>query len=82
MLLDDTRHLGVVSALIELPDAAGYDLLEVRREDGSTWLLPAVDDYVQVHEDDDGALRLVIVDPPAGLIDDGDTEVAPPTPGG
>jgi 16S rRNA processing protein RimM len=46
VLLDDERHLGVVAALIELPDAAGYDLLEVRRDDHSTWLLPAVDDYV------------------------------------
>lgn len=45
---DDGRPLGTVSALIELPAAAGYDLLEVRRADRSTWLLPAADDLVQV----------------------------------
>ncbi len=62
------RDLGRVSALIELPDAAGYDLLEVARDDGRTWLLPAVDDYVEVEEDDhDRCLR--VVDPPPGLLD-------------
>jgi 16S rRNA processing protein RimM len=66
--------LGTVSALIELPDVAGYDLLEVARRDGSTWLLPAVDDYVEV-EDDPGTVggqRLAVIDPPAGLLDDGE----------
>ncbi len=62
------RDLGRVCALVELPDAAGYDLLEVARDDGSTWLLPAVDDYVEVEEHDhDRCLR--VVDPPPGLLD-------------
>ena len=46
----DERDLGEVSALIELPPAAGYDLLEVTRDDGSTWLLPAVEDHVEVED--------------------------------
>jgi 16S rRNA processing protein RimM len=66
---DDGRELGTVSALIELPAAAGYDLLEVRRADGSSWLLPAVDDYVEVVEDADGTIHLAVVDPPEGLVD-------------
>jgi 16S rRNA processing protein RimM len=68
----DGRELGTVRTVVELPDAAGYDLLEVERGDGSTWLLPAVDDYVEVGEDDDGAELLVVVDPPAGLLDETD----------
>ena len=67
---DAGRDLGVVEALIELPAAAGYDLLEVRRQDGSSWWLPAVDEYVEVEEDATGASRLVLVDPPEGLIED------------
>jgi 16S rRNA processing protein RimM len=67
--------LGTVAALIELPTTAGYDLLEVRRADGSTWLLPAVDEYVEVEDDPDGGERLVVVDPPEGLIA-GEPEVA------
>ena len=63
----DERPLGSVTALIELPDAAGYDLLEVRRDDGSTWLLPAVDDYVEVTEHE-GRERLTVTDPPEGLL--------------
>jgi 16S rRNA processing protein RimM len=76
----DGRHLGVVTALIELPEAAGYDLLEVDRE-GTTWLLPAADDLVEAVEDEDGTLTLV-VDPPDGLVD-GEPEVVRPdaTPG-
>lgn len=81
VLLDDERDLGIVAALIELPDSAGYDLLEVRRGDGTRWLLPAVDDYVEVRDDDTG-LRLVVTDPPAGLLDEGDADVAPPPEGG
>jgi 16S rRNA processing protein RimM len=69
------EDLGTVSALIELPEAAGYDLLEVRREDGSTWLLPAVDDYVEVEDDPAGGERLAVVDPPAGLLE-GEPDVA------
>lgn len=71
----DGRHLGTVSALIELPEAAGYDLLEVEAEDG-TWLLPAADDLVEVEVEESGALVLV-VDPPEGLID-GVADVAGP----
>jgi 16S rRNA processing protein RimM len=70
VVTDDGRSLGSVSALIELPEAAGYDLLEVRRDDGSTWLLPAVDEYVEVAPDEAGRDRLVLVDPPEGMIDD------------
>ena len=62
------RDLGRVCALIALPDAAGYDLLEVARDDGSTWLLPAVDDYVEVEEHDHQRF-LRVVDPPPGLLD-------------
>lgn len=76
----DERDLGEVSALIELPPAAGYDLLEVTRDDGSTWLLPAVEDHVEVEDADDGAHRLRLIDPPEGLID-GEADVArPPDP--
>jgi 16S rRNA processing protein RimM len=45
----DGRDLGTVSALIELPEAAGYDLLEVCATT-ATWLLPAADDLVEVVE--------------------------------
>ncbi|HEX2028245.1 MAG TPA: PRC-barrel domain-containing protein, partial [Nitriliruptorales bacterium] len=65
---EDGRALGVVDALIELPVAAGYDLLEVRRADGSTWLLPAVDAYVEVEQDPTGSERLVLTSPPEGLV--------------
>lgn len=65
----DGDHLGDVTEHVELPDAAGYDLLEVTRGDGSTWLLPAVDDYVDVGELPDGSEVLVVVDPPEGLVD-------------
>jgi 16S rRNA processing protein RimM len=61
-------HLGDVSDHVELPASAGYDLLEVRRDDGSTWLLPAVDEYVEVGELPDGTELLVVVDPPEGLV--------------
>jgi 16S rRNA processing protein RimM len=64
----DGADLGTVSALIELPESAGYDLLEVRRSDGETWLLPAVDEYVEVEEAPGGGDRLAVVDPPEGLI--------------
>jgi 16S rRNA processing protein RimM len=72
---EDGRFLGYVQDLVELPDAAGYDLLEVAREDGSTWLLPATDDYAEIHEDADGEEVLVLVDPPPGLVDDTEAEV-------
>jgi len=73
--------LGTVTALIELPDAAGYDLLEVTRADGGTWLLPAVEDFVEVDEAADGTERLRLVDPPVGLIDPTDAEVVRPDDG-
>jgi 16S rRNA processing protein RimM len=62
--------LGRVRALVELPAAAEYDLLEVEREDGRRWLLPAVDDFVEVEVDDHDVERLVVTDPPDGLLDD------------
>ena len=71
----DGRDLGEVSALIELPEAAGYDLLEVAR-DGGSWLLPAAEEFAEVVEEEDGALVLV-VDPPDGLLD-GEHDVEPP----
>jgi len=63
----DGRALGQVSALIELPTAAGYDLLEVTSTEG-TWLLPAADELAEVVERADGSL-VVVVDPPEGLLD-------------
>ena len=76
VIAEDGTFLGYVSDIVELPDAAGYDLLEVTREDASTWLLPAADDYVEVHEDADGEEVLVLVDPPEGLVDLGQAVVA------
>lgn len=93
--------LGTVSALIELPDAAGYDLLEVTRADGAAWLLPASDDIVEVELDDEptevdtdvhhgagtaghsreaagqSGMRLVVTNPPVGLLD-GEPDVVRP----
>lgn len=77
----DDRLLGTVDALIELPSAAGYDLLEVAREDGTTWLLPAVDDLVEVEEGDAGQRSLRVSDLPEGLLDPSDAEVVPPDAG-
>ena len=74
---DEEGHLGYVQALIELPSAAEYDLLEVVREDGSRWLLPAVDDFVEIVELSDGQLQLQLIDPPEGLIDLGAGEGGP-----
>ncbi len=78
---DGDRLLGTVDALIELPSAAGYDLLEVAREDGTTWLLPAVDDLVEVEEDGAGSLLLRVRDLPDGLLDPTDAEVVRPDAG-
>ena len=75
---EDGRELGRVTAAIELPTAAGYDLLEIRRADGSTWLLPAVDDYVVVEEGAGGREQLRLVDPPVGLVDDQGGDEVPP----
>ena len=71
----DGRDLGEVTALFELPEAAGYDLLEVTRAEGE-WLLPCADDLVEAVEEEDGSIVLV-VDPPEGLLE-GDAEVAAP----
>jgi 16S rRNA processing protein RimM len=60
----DGVSLGTVRALVELPPAAAYDLLEVVREDGSTWLLPAADELVEVDEE-----RLRVLELPEGLLD-------------
>ncbi|MDX1660047.1 MAG: ribosome maturation factor RimM, partial [Nitriliruptorales bacterium] len=66
---EEDAELGRVSDVIDLPATAGYDLLEVERPDGSTWLLPAVDEYVHVDvTGDEEFLRLV--EPPEGLVDD------------
>ena len=77
---DEGRALGRVVSLVELPAAAGYDLLEVAADDGEVWLLPAVDEYVVVDEDDEG-LRLRVVDPPEGLIS-GTADIAASDPDG
>ena len=63
---DDGTALGTVRALIELPATAGYDLLEVERPDGSSWLLPSADALVEAIEDADG-LTLVLTAAAAGL---------------
>lgn len=65
---DNGTCLGVVDNVIELPAAAAYDLLEVRRPDDTTWLLPVVDDYVELVKGD-AVLIIRLVDPPAGLVD-------------
>lgn len=65
----DGRALGRVAALVELPEAAGYDLLEVVREDGSAWLLPASEEIAAL-EEVDGELHIVLTSPPEGLVDD------------
>lgn len=67
----DGRRLGTVTAVIELPSSVEYDLLEVTRDDGSDWLLPAVGEYVAIDLDEDGTELLVVTeDAPAGLVDD------------
>ena len=60
--------LGEVVGLVEMPPVAGYDLLEVERPEGGTWLLPAADELVEAVEDDAG-LRLVVRELPEGLLD-------------
>ena len=64
----DGAALGTVSALVEMPPVAGYDLLEVTTVEGRTWLLPAADELVEVVDDADG-LRLVVGELPDGLIE-------------
>jgi len=61
--------LGTVTALLEMPPVAGYDLLEITRPGGGTWLLPAADELVEVIEREDGSLELVAAELPDGLVD-------------
>jgi 16S rRNA processing protein RimM len=68
----DGAVLGTVVGLVEMPPIAGYDLLEVERPAGGTWLLPAADELVEAVDDADG-LRLVVRELPEGLIDGGAT---------
>jgi 16S rRNA processing protein RimM len=65
--------LGTVSALVDMPAVAGYDLLEVTAPDGSTWLLPAADELVEAVEDAEG-LRLIASALPEGLVTGGADE--------
>lgn len=67
---EDGRELGLVEALVELPSAATYDLLEVAPADGPKWLLPAAEEYVAVECDETGFERLVLLSPPEGLVPD------------
>jgi len=61
--------LGTVTALVEMPPVAGYDLLEVTRDDGTTWLLPAADELVEVVELGAGERELVVRELPDGLVE-------------
>lgn len=63
----DGEPVGTVSGLIDMPAAAGYDLLEVTTPEGTTFLLPAADELVEAIETDDG-LVLAVADPPEGLL--------------
>ncbi len=78
VVTEDSEDLGDVVDVVELPEAAGYDLLEVKHPDGHLWYLPAADDLVQAVETEDGDLVLVVVDPPAGLLDEDAQEVVRP----
>jgi 16S rRNA processing protein RimM len=64
----DGADLGTVRTLIELPAVAGYDLLEVERADGSTWLLPDADELVEAR-DEGGVVVLVVRGDVDGLLD-------------
>lgn len=78
----DGAVLGEVRDVITLPEAAGYDLLEVARGE-TVWLLPAVDDYVEVVDEGDGEALVVTADAPEGLVPPhaGGPSVGGPTPG-
>ncbi len=67
--------IGEVTDHIELSPSAGYDMLEVRRPSGAELLLPAVDELVEARETEEGELVLVVVDPPAGLLDEDEAAV-------
>lgn len=66
---EDGRRIGVVDEVLGVPATAGYELLEVTRPDGSTLLLPDPDELVEAVPDGDG-LRLVVTDPPEGLLEE------------
>lgn len=72
VVTEDGDDLGDVVAVVELPAAAGYDLLEVEHPDGHTWWLPDADELVEAVETEDGDMLLVVVDPPAGLWEPGE----------
>lgn len=82
VLDEDSQVLGEVTQVIELPPAAGYDLLEVTRPDGSTFQLPDADELVAVGVDDEGTEYLVVTDPPEGLLDGEPAVVRSPGEGG
>ncbi len=75
----DGSDLGEVTELIEMPDVAGYDLLEVTRGDGHRWMLPAADDLVEAElvegGDGEAAVVLHLVELPAGLVDPAEADV-------
>lgn len=77
VIADDGTPLGTVRAWIELPAAAGYDLLEVEHVDGRRWMLPAADDFVQVADDPEGGQWLQLVGAPDGLVDLGSSAREP-----
>lgn len=64
---EDGADLGAVAAMIELPPVASYDLLEIARGDGTSWLLPATDEYVDVEVTADGTAFLRLSGAPEGL---------------
>lgn len=70
--------LGEVVEITFLPDAAGYDLLEVIHPDGHRWLLPTADDLVEAVEDGNGWV-LVVHDAPEGLVFQSGADPVPAT---
>ena len=74
VVLEDGTWVGDVVDVIEVPRAAGYDLLEVDT-DGHRWLLPNADELVEV-ADAEGVDVLCVVDPPAGLLPGSEDEAA------
>lgn len=79
VVLEDGTWVGDVVDLVEIPDAAGYDLLEIDT-DGHRWLLPAADELVEI-ADADGVDVLCVVDPPAGLLPGSEDDVSSTDPG-
>lgn len=76
---EEGNVLGVVTEHIELPAIAGYGLLEVTAEDGTTWLLPDSDELVEVATDPtDETNYLMVIDPPEGLLPGTEMDVVMP----